>query len=509
MTGASQSLLAHDEQRDVLAVLLGAALTCLVVGWVLTPSAVFPMHHDDYAVLGASLRDMLSLVERPVSTCIAYVMGYFGPGFSYALLNLLMALVPGLVLSFVLRLLEVRGTVLAGAVFGIFVFGHASAIEHGRYLGLITNLTSHAFGVCAMLLLLSGWRRQARLPLAGATLAYALSAFAKEDFLLPPLLLIVYLVSEDRIRAKAGIVAEARQLPSWWTLPLAFAGLAIGSVAYNVAVRSPFLAGVGKAAASADPYALTLAPGALWHNFIRLTWESAHWQCLVWAVGTLLLVVLWPGRWRAWVLLVAITVAVILPYVPLGNNSPEYRAFAWLPWLCAPAIVAASLGWFERAWIPGRVVIGKLLAPATIAAALVVSDMDSAGRQNVAGWYASTQARNALMVQFIAAHKPAFDHDGIAGVAGVDGLSPWSKTSGRYLQRKFGLMNEWVVFVDEPNQFFPLGPGLPGSKIQVALTVTACDAPNMLVARFDAAGKGSLVRGRQICDEARANRGGS
>ncbi|HZY20067.1 MAG TPA: hypothetical protein VFE82_16470 [Ramlibacter sp.] len=507
MSGERVSLMTGGEQRDLLAALLGAVLSCWVIDWVLTPTAVFPMHHDDYAVLGASLRNILALVERPVSTYLAYAMGHFGIGFSYSLLNLLTAIVPGLVLAFVLQLFHVRGSLLAGAAFGLVVFGHSSAIEHGRYLGLITNLTSHAFGVGAMLLLLSGWRSKAWLSLAAGILSYALSAFAKEDFLLPPLLLIAHLMLEDRMRQPADLATKPHRCPLQSVLMATFVGIAIVSVGYNFFVRSPFLAGLANPAAAADPYALTLTPMALWSNFLRLTWEYAYWQCLVWIGGMLLLVIFWPARFRTWVFLLATTIAVVLPYVPLGNNAPEYRAFAWLPWLCAPAFVAASLGWSERSWVPGFAIGGKLLAPTCLAVALAVSSMDAPRRSTVAGWYAAIQARNARMVHFITTYKPAIDHDRVVGVAGVEGLSPWSKTSGRFLQRKLGLVNDWVVFVDKPNIFFPLGPGHAGSKITVVLSAAACEAPDMLVVRFDAEGNGALVRGRQVCDEAKVNRG--
>lgn len=457
------------------------------------------MHHDDYAVLGASLDDLKILIERPVSTNLAYLMGYMGPDFSYALLNLLAGVVPGLALAFVLQLFRAETSVAAGVVMGVVVFGHFSAIEHERYLAVITNLTSHVLGSTSMLFLLSGWRRRAPASIYVAVTLYALSAFAKEDFLLPPLLLVGFLALQEK--HGSGESSDSGQRRSALRLMGILAAIAFASVAYNLLLRSPFLSGVGGAGrVPADPYALTLSPSALLDNFERLTLGYAYWQCVAWAVSLVVLVLLWPDRIFEATLLGLMTIVIVLPYVPIGNNAPGYRAFAWLPWLTTPMVLLASMGWSERLRLLPVRHAGKILVPLVLAASFTVFQLDATERIKVADWYRRVQAANASMVKFIIAWKPAIDHDGIVGVVGVEGLSPWSKTKGTYLQRNLGFSNEWVVFVDKPTVFFPLGPGMPGSKISVRSLDAVCQSPNMLIIDFDSTGKGAVVRGKQICE---------
>ena len=154
----------RDRARRVLhpaGMLLLAAAIYVLINVVLAPGGLYPVHQDDYHVLGAGF-DRLRLlvagtVERPVSANLAYAMGGLGAGFAFAVLNALTVLVAVGALALLSRLLGVQLRWYAVMLFAVIAFNDVSAYEHGKYLGLITNLTSHGFGIGA-LLLMSGYR---------------------------------------------------------------------------------------------------------------------------------------------------------------------------------------------------------------------------------------------------------------------------------------------------------------------------------------------------------------
>lgn len=72
--------------------LLLAAAYVLINLW-LAPGGFVPVHQDDYHVLGAGFDRMRLMVERPVSSNLAYAMGGLGAGVAFAVQNTMTVLV--------------------------------------------------------------------------------------------------------------------------------------------------------------------------------------------------------------------------------------------------------------------------------------------------------------------------------------------------------------------------------------------------------------------------------
>lgn len=263
--------LPHTEFFVTLTVL---ALTYLLINFVLTPNTLSPLQQDDYAMLGTGFSDMRFWIERPLSSNLVYLMGQMGPGFSYFLVNFLTVLNAGMAVFFVARLLALRFSVSVLILIGVLIFSDISAFEHGKMLGLITNLSSNFFGILALLFLLVPADDKQAAPalrvksnLLGL-IAYAMSVFCKEDFLLPPLLLIAY----QLLREWQLPEPQRRQfLKTGLQTGIALAVLAALGMGFSFLVKNPFLAGLTGAVQGSGSYAVNISLDSVFASLSKLT----------------------------------------------------------------------------------------------------------------------------------------------------------------------------------------------------------------------------------------------
>jgi hypothetical protein len=549
--------------------LLVALVSYGLLNFVLTKNTLSPLHQDDYLVLGAGYEKLRWLVERPASTNLAYFMGQMGPTFSFALLNFFTATVPALVLYFVCRLLRFKiGWVLA-ICFGLMVFSHEAAFEHGKYLGLITNLTSHFFGCLALVILLLARQKPMLLFDTCAVIAYGLSVFAKEDFLLPPLLFLFYL-GADLYYPPAGKTIEViddRVAQKKWLLRISgyFLVLACASVLFGFLVANPFLAGAAGQLGDTAHYAVNVSPVVLIAAFLKLTVGYAPWHTTAGVLAVIALGLTWKGRRREILTLTAMILCLILPYAVIPNHVFVYRVFAWLPWLSALSVVA--IGYFFNA--PSSGVVTKTAARlfALLMLALVflygydensrspllvewsedvlapipplnpsltdlklrlatefepvrtfispyiqsVSEyvdehVDVTRRLMVAEWYEGAQQMNKALLNSILANKALLNNEPVVGVVGVVGLSPWSNNDGGYLRKRLGFRNHWIVFVDKSTMYFTIKDFESSTYLSVASSRKLCERPALLIMKFDSTGMGRPVRARELCNSGEASK---
>lgn len=486
--------LSAASRNAFLVVLLAALLAHWMCSFVLVDNVLSPVHQDDYSILGATWRPMRWFIERPVSTNIARLLGELGGGWAFAAINLLTVLEPAAVAWLVFELLRVRLRLMAAAVFVLLVFAHSSALEHGKFLGLVTNLVSHGFGMAAMALLLADFRRPSPAMRILAAAAYALSAFAKEDFLLPPLLLAAYFGAE--IRFPRGAAAPAWTQKHWLQASGMLLGVAAASVAFNALVSNPFVSGSQPLLASA-PYAVDLRPASLARSALQLTYGYAWWETAAWQAALAVLALTWRGRRREVLLLAAITVSLILPYAVIPNRIIEYRAFAWLPWFAAAPALVAALAWGAPGG-PAVRIAGRLFALAVLAGSAVVASIEHQRLAQVATWYSGAQRLNRNILQTLEDNRSRITSEPVVGVVGVEGLSPWSNSDGAYLG-KLGFANRWIVYVNQANGYNSIRESDLTAYVQVSPIARLCARPDLPVVRFRADGTGVLERGSAVC----------
>lgn len=476
------------------------AAVYLLFCYVLTWNRPFPMHPDDFMILGGRIADLGMFWKRPVLANVIFLMGASGQVAAYVFLNAMAVLVPWLTMRMLEHVFETPLSLPATGLFGVLVFAHATAFEHGKYLGLISNLLSHALGVGALLMIWRAWSGSERWSWFAAIGLYLLSAFAKEDFLLPPLALLAALW--------LGLRDGSLPLRDWRSSPwrlgatTAFTLIGAGSMAWNAFDSNPFVAGLFVEKAADYPYAVDLRPLAL----------ARHaWTLLVGYVplATLYALVAWMWafwrirNWRPALVFFAVCVGcLVLPYAVIPNNMPPYRAYAWLPWLAALTAIA-----YQKLTLPHAGSAAQLRSStwlgvgAVIALATAVAYQPA--RQRMAQDYAAGERPMREMVAALERVRPQLAGAQIVGLAGLEGRSPWCNNDALYVHAALGFEQSWLVFADAESYCYrnlpPDARRKRGMRVHVAPRARLCQMPDLPVLQFAADGTASLRSGRELC----------
>lgn len=491
---------AHGRGLHPLALLAVLALAYLAFAYVFTPNRPFPYTPDDFSFLAGSREDLSLHWKRPVSANIIFLVAGAGMVASYAVLAASTVLVAWLTFLLLSRVSGVRLGAVPVAAGAVLLFSHAGAFEHGKYLGLMTNLVSHGFGLASLLLLWHGWRHGRIAWCLAAVLAFLASAFAKEDFLLPPLLLLALLWTIDRHDGHAAgprLPMAARLL-----LTALLAAVPVGAMAWNAYDRNPFVAGLFAPERSSPSYEVILAPASLRDALGTLFVGYTGVATLLAAIVIAVLLVSAPAlRTRvAW--LVASVVALALPYAVIPNNMPGYRAYAWLPWLAGTVAVGLSL--WQTAWA-GRAGAWRALPVAVaVLVGLVAAVAHQGPRRELAARYAEGEAVNRRMLETLEAHRAIVSTAPTVGLLGLEGPSPWCGNGTLYLRYKRGFAQQWIVFAPGPTPCYQTAtPGGRRPRYELGLTVAplaqACTLGAMPVLAFEPDGRGRLTSAAAIC----------
>lgn len=476
-----------------------------IINFIMTPNTLSPIHHDDYHLLSGSFENMRWHIVRPISTNLAYFMGEMGPSFSFSLVNCLTIIVPVMIILFFSRLFNTRFCWYSLLLFSTLCFSHLSAFTHGKYLGLITNLTSHVFG-CLTLLFIWDFFKFYKLRMGVlALLTYTFSVFAKEDFLLPPLILLVFLWIEFIKRSEIYLSPQKkRRILSIFTIFTGFfVTIAVVSLIFSfMIIRNPFLEGVVGTATGSAPYAVSMNPLILLTAFGRLTFAFIP---MAMVLGLICLVSGWillPDHRRQLTLVIVIVIILILPYALIPNNIPPYRVFAWLPWIAGltAVIIQVLVNRFEQQ--EKRGLFYWLTISFSLIFSCIVLWQSNTSRLMNADWYQRMQSINQSMLTTLRQNRSLIAQQGIVGIVGVEGLSPWSNTDGEYLRKKLFFDNRWIVFVDKASMFFTPDQGDKKNKfVNVKPKNQICEIKDLLVLTFNDQGVGKPMLSQQLCEE--------
>lgn len=482
------------------ALLLVLACAHVAFAYLLTPNRPFPYYPDDFSFLSGALADMGWHWKRPVSANAIFLVAAGGFWVSYAVLAASTVLVAWLAMLVVSRVLGVGIGLVPALAASVVLFSHPAAFEHGKFLGLMTNLVSHGLGLASLLLLWHGWRHARPAWCLLAVAAFLASAFAKEDFLLPPLLLLCLLWVLDRggaggagPSADSGLSSAARRVVSGL-----FVVVPVAAMAWSALDRNPFVAGLFSPDTSSPSYAVELAPGSLLDAFGTLFFGYSGAATVLALVAMLVLAAV-PGMRMRLLWLLATLVALALPYAVIPHNMPGYRAYAWLPWMAGIIGVALSLAgarWGGR----GR----ALPYSAALAVAAVAVVAHHGARMELALRYAAGEAVNRRMLDLAEQHREDIAAAPVVGLIGLDGPSPWCGNGTLYLRYKRGFNQQWVVFADGPTPCYQVAtPGGRKPRYELGLTVLppaeACAMDAMPVLSFGPDGHGRLVSAREVC----------
>ena len=478
--------------RAILALFVLAAIF-LAIQYLPLGTWPHPVAVDDYTNVGSSIADMSTRWKRPVSANLIFFFAHYAPVSSYAFMAALAVLNAAMVLWLLARVFAVRVPLAVVVAFGLVAFSHVSAFSHAIFLGLLTNLISHFFGLVSLLALWVGWQAGHARWFAGALLAFGLGAFAKEDFLLPPLLFVALLVVQRR---GTGVAPG----PMRWTVAAALLVIAVGSLAWHAFDRNPFVAGLFSPETSPAPYVVDFSASGLSRSFWRLLVEFAPWSCAVAAVGWVAMFARLPERRLALLWVAAVVLALVLPYAIIPRTIVPPRVYAWLPWLVGIGAVAWAA---MHMALPAR----RRLASswAVLALALLVAWLQWPPRMAPVAEYVKQVGQNRAPVQTLLAHREDLVQHPVVGLVGLsESGGPWCAQDAFYVNSKLGFQAQrWLVFVPAPTRCYTQQPRSvvrkQGINIGVEDLATLCDYGDLPVLEYQPDGTGRLRRAAEFC----------
>ncbi|MGH8031750.1 MAG: hypothetical protein ACREO8_05125 [Luteimonas sp.] len=498
--------------RWIAPLLLLAALFALLE-FALPGHVPHPVRPDDYANVGSEIADIGLQWKRPVSANLIFFVAGFGVTASYLFLCALAVLDAALVLLLLARVFAVRGslaaTLIAATAFGIIVFSHVSAFEHATYLGLLTNLISHLFGLLTLFALWRGWREGRAHWWLSAACTYGLTVLAKEDFLLPPFVMVAWLMLDRAPRATAPTAAHVRRLRIVGTLVLVAIGA--GSMLWNAHAHNPFVAGLFAPGSSHPAYVVDLTPRVLARALWTLLVDFLPAVSATTLVAAAAMCTVRPDTRLRVLWLVATVISLAVPYALISHNMPLFRVYAWLPWMAALIVLAIQA-------TGERMASGRHAAPpaaltstwhttitgsASLAVALAIAWFHYPPRVPVIAAYTQDAALNRRIVATLRAQRMAIGTASAVGLVGLGASSPWCAQDAAYVNGKLGFHHRWIVFVNSPTRCYtqqvPDARRKQGIYVSVLDRTTLCAQGALPVLDFAADGAGRLRRASDYC----------
>lgn len=492
---------------------------CYLFFWLLDlPPIGQPTFRIDFMAVtvtrGDEVQDFVTaaLHSRPVSALYVALQGLIGlialdgqtRYIAYAAQHLGLLVYFLMMVRVVETLLQVRLGVLAMTAAWLLVIINPLTVEGVYKLETIVGTLSMVFGALSMLLLLRWDRARDTRSAIGFLLAYGLSVFAKEDFALPPLFLLTWIVLRPGIQG--GSFAAGVRNHRW--LVLATASLLLVFVAFNkllVADR----AFIEPTADPASPYFMSLAPSSLLKVASHYTFNlGSSVSVLFYAHSTLTLAALTFSDRRAEAALIACMVGGLMaPYLIMPNHIFGYYS---IKWFAIQAITAVAL---LRLLLPSA----ALASAVAVAGALwlVTPTLKAIDARTHLMWHQANFLRHHFSVsgrlyQTLVRHREAlnrFERVGVLGI-GVGGIvhTPWQSNgeTAFFLSGDLDLSPDWVLFLQQDGASYS-APGRSASSEPLVITRKLSDLksngdlPLMLIQKD---GSGTLFeRASQLREE--------
>jgi hypothetical protein len=397
----------------------------------------FPVHHDDFTILEGNL-GWYWLWPRPVSFAVSAALGAAGIPTLYVSLHLFVIAYATLSLLLLGKLIDAPRLPLLFLVFlAAATLSFEKTVEYSKYAGSL--MLSGTLAVAAMYLMVSARgevSNRSRLRwwglLAGAWGLVGLSFWSKEDFVVPTVVLALYLAWES--------VRQPRTGTAWW-LVLAAGVLLLGGVlvAYNYSVQSVFTqSGTGLYKPDFSPGSIyrtgvayfTATPVAILATFLQAS-------TLVWNAVTGS-----PIRWSRLLLYHALGAALVLPYACLPQHIDAYYSQNWIVWQIGGALLLLS-----------KIGDRPSVRWVSVLVALACVYIGQPGRLDIVQSYLKAGQVNRNIVTTLRAHAQDLRPYREIVVEGAPWTGPWFGNTGRYLAR-CGLDHEWIVRVPKDGRYY-------------------------------------------------------
>lgn len=387
----------------------------------------------------------------------------------------------------VARLYEARMS-LSVAIAAWLIFMTGPGVMGNVYkLETIVGSISKIFGALSLLFIVRWHDRDNRRAAILAVVFYCLSIFSKEDFLIPPLVLLGWYL------AKGNFQSNIRK-HRWLIVSM------IASLAFFFWFNEKLIPGrafIDPVPKAESPYFMTLAPSSVFRVGVYYAFgcgmHAALLSCVFIAVAGTSVVM--RAYWRQTLVVLLAIGGMMGPYLIMPNHVFSYYA---LNWTALEAIVSLLLLQFflNRLWFLAPVFSLIVLAP----------NIHQLFQSRSETWYMAAYFRSTFTVseniyRSLEANKVELNKIPVVGVTGVGagalGQTPWQGNgeTSFYFSSDLGLSPDWIVFVKSPTpNYLPGGPtrakeGRP--KVWVK-NVSDIRSTNIPLLEFDNTGIGRL-----------------
>ena len=480
-----------------------------LVNFVLTTNEFFPVHQDDYVFAGSGFQNMSLFIERPVIMNLAYFVAALGMLPSFILVSSIVVIFPVLVILFLENLFDIKYRWYTLILFAAITFGHVSAFENGKYLGSVGSL-SGVFGVMTLLTMVLAYRKNQLKYVGMALIFYTLTCFSREDYLLPPMILIIALGVNTYFQFSIKLTYQnlLTYRRTIFVCSIFMLLVAFLSVLLSIKVASRF-AHLINASVATDPYAVKLTIDSLLTSIHKLTFEFIPTTTFFSFLGFTILWFTHKDQRFELITLAFIVIALILPYAMIPNNLPSYRVVSWLPWFAAIGCIGiqAVLDKVKARLNSKILMLGIGLTAASSIYVLLQNLQYNPERNGITAWYAGQQVIQKNIIQTLSVNRNVITGANIVAIRGIEMLSPWGDNDAQFLRDKLGFKNKWLIFVSGSSLFNKINFIDDGTLratdnrqyVLVAPISKMCELPNMLLISFDEKGVGDIQHTKQQC----------
>lgn len=308
-------------------------------------------------------------------------------------------------------------------------------------LETIVGTISMFFGGLA-LIALSLWDRNRKSSTAAIfVLLYALSIFAKEDFILPPIFLLGWYIYRD-VEWKKKLYAHRWLLSSTALLLIFF-------VAFNKLII-PGRSFIDPIEHAKSPYFMTLNPFSMAKvALLYFLDEGRHIRVLsVFYVTTTLASLVFLKKWKETLLIALIIGGLMAPYLIMPNHMFPYYAIKWWVWQ-----TIFSLLFIQIIFVKKEAIVVTLIGVAALAPALINLTRHKGITWNQSAYFRDRFTKSENVQKTLLNNRQLINAQKQVAVVGIGAgeieQSPWQGNgqTAFFLRGDFGLNPKWIVFV--------------------------------------------------------------
>ncbi len=440
----------------------------------------YPVQGDDYHAFIFTFNLKIWHTNRPIFYFLAPLFADLGRVGYYLFMHVMVVLCAVTVFRFGRKLFSFALPIEWIIFYAVVVFSFPFIIDVSKFLGAIINLCSALFALISMLSLLKGSRENKNSFFIVAAIFFTLSIFTKEDFILPNILLVFYLLFLDK--KEKNQKASDKKLYFY----LGYSIIAVlALVLFNKYIAHSVFTGMS--VVPSVNYEINMTFSSIFHVLIKYLTPTFYttWFSISILVISGLCMLFTNTQIKIKILFCILSIlSLILPYTVLPNHFSDFYSYNWLPW----EGILIVFGLFTLTSFLPRIVKCAFI----LIVSILLNLSTHAYRNGTSSFYDAEATVNKNMISTLMHYKNQLNQEDYIGVSGVTGLSPWA--DGVYLEN-LGLKPKWIIFVDKSSVFNTINGNNklnPGIRINVLNTNQRCDFPHMKYIYFTPDGKGKL-----------------